>query len=113
MLNKLEDYLSDYVKNREPTFEKYVLTALDNEDHCLIYLESFQGTKILSPDLRNCEFLKDAEIFTADSKVSRHGHNTFKIFCLTEKGRKFAQGLKEEPFAVEKVTLNKTCQKQH
>ena len=95
MANKLENYLSDYVKNNEPTFEKYILAAFENEEHRLFYLASFQGKRVPSVDLRNCEFLKDAELFASDTKVSNNDHNTYKIFCLTEKGQRFAQRLRK------------------
>ena len=49
-----------------------------------------------SSDLKNGELLRDAQLLHEDIRVSRNGRNTYKIYCLTELGRKMAQEIREE-----------------
>ena len=49
-----------------------------------------------SSDLKNCELLRDAQLFNEDTRISRNGRNTYKIFCLTELGKEIADQLKKE-----------------
>ena len=49
-----------------------------------------------SSDLKNCQLLRDAQLFTEDVRISRNGRNTYKIYCLTDLGRKFAQSINKE-----------------
>ncbi len=96
MSQRLANYLSDYIKSRVGVFKKYLLAALDNKDQNLWYLEASEGMIIPSADLKNCELLRDAQLFHEDIKVSRNGRNTYKIFCLTDLGKKLAEELKAE-----------------
>ena len=93
---KLETFLTDYIKSRIGVFKKYLLAALHNKDCCLWYVEYCEGTMLPSADLKNCQLLRDAKLFTEDTKLSRSGRTTYKIYCLTDEGRKIAQELKEE-----------------
>jgi hypothetical protein len=96
MSQRLGEYLSEYIKNRVGVFKKYLLAALDNKDQNIWYLEASSGMIIPSADLKNCELLRDAQLFREDIKVSRNGRNTYKIYFLTDLGRKFAEDLKTE-----------------
>jgi hypothetical protein len=96
MSGKLSDYLSKYIELRVGVFKKYLLAALDNKDQCIWYLESSEGMIIPSSDLKNCELLRDAQIFKEDTRISRNGRNSYKIFCLTELGKQLAADLKKE-----------------
>jgi hypothetical protein len=96
MSEKLASYLAEYIQSRVGVFKKYIIAAFGNKDHCIFYLESSEGMIIPSSDRKNCELLRDASIFTEDTKVSRSGRNTYKIYCLTELGRKLATEIKEE-----------------
>jgi len=49
-----------------------------------------------SSDLKNCQLLRDAQLLTEDVRISRNGRNTYKIYCLTELGRKLAKEIKQE-----------------
>jgi hypothetical protein len=98
---KFETYLTDYIKTRVGTFKKYLLAALDNKDGCLWYLEYSEGMKIPNSDLKNCELLRDAQIFREDTRVTRNGRTTYKIYCLTDMGKKIAQELKDESIVSE------------
>ena len=96
MSQRLGDYLSEYIKGRVGVFKKYLLAALDNKDQSIWYLEASSGMMIPSADLKNCELLRDAQLFREDLKVSRNGRNTYKLYYLTDLGKKIAQELKAE-----------------
>ncbi len=93
---KFENYLVEYIKTRVGIFKKYMLAALDNKDGCVWYLEYSEGMVMPNSDLKNCELLRDAQIFSEDTRLSRNGRNTYKIFCLTENGRKITEEIKAE-----------------
>ncbi len=96
MSQQLGEYLSDYIKGRIGVFKKYLLASLTNKDQCIWYLEASEGMLIPSSDLKNCELLRDAQLFKEDTRVSRNGRNTYKIYCLTDLGRKIAEQIKAE-----------------
>lgn len=96
MSAELGEYLSNYIQTRTGLLKKYLLAALDNKDYCIWYLESTAGMLSPSSDLKNCELLRDAQLFNEDVRMSRNGRNTYKIYCLTELGKKYAKAIKEE-----------------
>ena len=96
MSEELQQYLSNYIQSRVGIFKKYLLSAFDNKDHCIWYLESSAGMLAPSSDLKNCQLLRDAQLLNEDVRISRNGRNTYKIYCLTELGKKFAEGIKKE-----------------
>ena len=59
-------------------------------------------------DVKNCQLLRDANLFTEDTKVSRNGRTTYKIYCLTEEDKKTAQELREESIVSEDELPNQT-----
>jgi hypothetical protein len=96
MSEELGRYLSSYIQSRVGVFKKYLLAALDNKDHSIWYLESTEGMLVPSSDLKNCQLLRDAQLFNEDIRISRNGRNTYKIYCLTELGMKLAAEIKKE-----------------
>jgi hypothetical protein len=96
MSQKLGDFLSEYIKGRVGVFKKYLLAALANKEQSIWYLEASEGMMIPSADLKNCELLRDAQLFREDLKVSRNGRNTYKIYYLTDLGKTIAEELKAE-----------------
>jgi len=96
MSQRLAEYLSEYIKNRVGVFKKYLLAALDSKEQSIWYLQASGGIIVPSSDLKNCELLRDAELFREDIKLSRNGRNTYKIYFLTDLGRKLAEDLKTE-----------------
>jgi hypothetical protein len=96
MSQKFAEYLSEYIKGRTGVFKKYLLAALANKDQSIWYLEASEGMIIPSSDLKNCELLRDAQLFREDTRVSRNGRNTYKIYYLTDLGKKIAEEIKTE-----------------
>ncbi len=93
---QLDQYLSKYIAEKAVTLEKYVLEASNSKDEHFLCMESFQGTLLATQDLRNCEFLRDADIFTEEVTMLRNGgHNSYRVFRLTPKGRELAEDLKQ------------------
>jgi hypothetical protein len=92
-MSLLDQYLSRYIAEKSLILEKYVLEAFNNKDKHILCLESFQGTIMYSQDLRNCEFLRDADIFSEEVTMLRNGHNRYRVFRLTPKGRELAEDL--------------------
>jgi hypothetical protein len=95
-MSQLDEYLTKYITQRSIVLEKYVIEAFDSEDKRVLCMESFQGTILLNDDLKNCEFLRDAEIFSEEIKLHRNGHNCYRVFRLTQKGLRFAEDLKRQ-----------------
>jgi len=93
---KFETYLLDYIKSRVGVFKKYLLAALDSKDCCIWYVEYCEGTIMPSADLKNCQLLRDAQLFREDTKLSRNGRTAYKVYCLTDVGKIIAQELKDE-----------------
>jgi hypothetical protein len=96
MSEELGRYLSSYIQRRVGVFKKYLSAALDNNDQCIWYLESTEGMLVPSSDLKNCQLLRDAQLFTEDLRMSRNGRNTYKIYCLTQLGMKLAREIRKE-----------------
>jgi hypothetical protein len=96
MSEELKEYLSNYIQTRVGIFKKYLLAANDSKDQCIWYLESSEGMLVPSSDLKNCQLLRDAQLFNEDVRMSRNGRNVYKIYCLTELGKKFADSIKKE-----------------
>jgi hypothetical protein len=96
MSQELSEYLSTYIQSRVGVFKKYLLAALENRDQSIWYLESSGGMLVPSSDLKNLQLLRDAQLFTEDTRISRNGRNTYKIYCLTEQGKKLATEIKKE-----------------
>jgi hypothetical protein len=97
MLAEFETYLCDYIKSRIGVYEKCMLAALDNKDDgCIQYLECSEGVFIHNSELKNCELLRDAGLFTEDIKLSHHGRSYYRCFHLTDVGKRFAEALKQQ-----------------
>jgi hypothetical protein len=108
MSAKFETFLNDYMKSRVGVFKKYLLAALNNRDSCFWYIEQIEGMIMPSADVKNCQLLRDAKLFTEDTKFSRNGRTTYKSYCLTEEGKKIAEELKEESIVSEDDLPNQT-----
>jgi hypothetical protein len=96
MSEEFQEYLSNYIQSRVGIFKRYLLAAFDNKDQCIWYLESSEGMLAPSSDLKNCQLLRDAQLLNEDVRISRNGRNTYKVYCLTDLGKKFAEGIKQE-----------------
>ena len=96
MSEELGKYLSKYIQSRVGVLTKYLLAAFENEDCSIWVLEASEGTQLPSSDFKNLQLLRDAQIFTEDVRISRNGRNTYKIYTLTDLGKKFAENIKTE-----------------
>lgn len=96
MSDKLAEYLTNYIQERIGVYKKYIIAAFNSPGHCIWYLESSAGMPVPSSDLKNCELLRDAKIFTEDTRISRNGRNIYKVFCLTDFGNQLAHAMLKE-----------------
>lgn len=114
MSDKLAEYLTNYIRERIGVYKKYIIAAFNSKDHCIWYLESSAGMPVPSSDLKNCELLRDAKIFTEDTRISRNGRNIYKVFCLTDFGKQLAKAMLKEqqvPSEAEEPALNEADKK--
>jgi hypothetical protein len=102
---KFENYMCEYIRERIGVFKKYILAILENKEDCIWYLEYSEGMIMPNSDLKNCEVLRDAGIFREDTRLSRNGRNTYKLYYLTENGRKIAEEIKAESIVSEDEKL--------
>jgi hypothetical protein len=103
MSEELGRYLSEYIQNRVGVMTKYLLAAFENKDCSIWVLEASEGTSLPSSDFKNLQLLRDAQIFTEQFRISRNGRNTYRIYKLTDLGKKFAEKVKAE------CTLSESC----
>jgi hypothetical protein len=98
---KFETFLCDYLKGRVGIYKKYLLALLDNKEGCVWYLLYSEGMIVPNSDLKNLELLRDAGLVREDTRISRNGRNTYKLFFLTDNGRKIAEEMKAESIVSE------------
>jgi len=98
---KFETFLCDYLKGGVGIYKKYLLALLDNKEGYIWYLEYSEGMIVPNSDLKNCELLRDAGLLREDTRVSRNGRNTYKLFFLTENGKQIAEEMKTESIVSE------------
>ena len=96
MTQKFEDFMCEYIQDQTDILKKYLLAASDNQDQYISYLDVSLGTPIPSIDIRNCEVLTDARLFREEVKLTRDGHNRYKLYYLTDLGKKMARQIKEK-----------------
>lgn len=96
MSEEFEESITKYIKSQLEVYKKYLLTALENKNLTISFLDESLGTPVPSMDIRNCEVLTDAQLFKEEIKLTRDGRNRYKHFCLTELGKEIAQKIKQE-----------------
>jgi hypothetical protein len=106
METQLESYLTQYINNRVNVLKKYLLSALEKENGDISFLESFEGSKINNPDLKNCEFLNDAGLFTENPRQIMRSYTCYRIFHLTEVGKRLAIELKKQEAPLGKLQIS-------
>ncbi|XES76808.1 MAG: hypothetical protein ACBZ72_11620 [Candidatus Bathyarchaeia archaeon] len=93
-MSGLDEYLTRYIAERALLLEKYVLNAFDNEEKQFLCPDSLNESAS-DQDIKNCEFLKDAEIFSEETTFVCNGDNRCRVFRLTKKGQDFAEKLRQ------------------
>ena len=96
-----ETYLCNYIKSRIGIYERNMLAALDNEDGCIQFLNCREGVFIRNSDLKNCELLREAGLFTEDIKLSSHGRSSYRLFHLTGVGEICGGPLNKKGYLIE------------
>ena len=101
MTQKFEDFMCKYILTQTSILKKYLLAASDSQDQFIWYMDISLGTLIPSIDIKNCEVLTDAGLFREEIKLTRDGHNRYKLFYLTELGKEMTQQIKEDSYSNE------------
>jgi hypothetical protein len=96
-----DEYICRFVQEHKEFLRRYVLNAYESKDQYVCYLDSSLGTPVPSEDIRNLEFLTEAKLFKEEIKFNRDGRNRYKMFVLTDMGRKMAKHLKAEGYSGE------------
>ncbi len=96
MVQRFEEYIWKYTQEQSGVLKKYLLDAFESKDQNLRYLADSLGTPVPSTDVRNCELLAGAGLLREEMELNRDGRNRYKIFYLTDLGKKMAQQIKEE-----------------
>jgi hypothetical protein len=94
-MSELDEYLTKYITKRALVLEKIVLTAFDSQEKTFLCQNALETPLSREIEIKNCEFLKDVEIFSENTHQS-NGTVQFRVFQLTQKGQGFAEKLKQD-----------------
>jgi hypothetical protein len=93
--------MCNYIQNQTSILKTYLLPASDSQDQYIWYIDMSLGTPLPSIDIKNCEVLTDAGLFREEVKLTRDGHNRYKMVYLTDLSRDITQQIKEDSFSEE------------
>ncbi len=94
----LQDYMCRYMDEKSDELKGCLLAALENKDGYLCILVESLGTPVPSEDLNYSELLTKAGLFWEEEQITRNGRNRYKLFHLTDAGRRVAEQTKDEGF---------------
>ncbi len=94
----LQDYMCRYMDKKSDTFKGCLLAALESKEGYLCTLVESLGSPVTSEELRYSELLTSAGLFWEEEKITRNGRNRYKLFYLTDAGRRIAEQTKAEGF---------------
>jgi hypothetical protein len=75
-----------------------LLAALESKEGYLCMLIESLGTPVPSEDLNYSELLTKAGLFWEEERITRNGRNRYRLFHLTDAGRRVAEQIKDEGF---------------
>ncbi len=87
-----------YMDEKSDTLKGCLLAALESKEGYLCILVESLGTPVPSDELNYSELLTKAGLFWEEERITRNGRNRYKLFHLTEAGRRIAEQTKEEGF---------------
>jgi hypothetical protein len=94
----LQDYMCRYIDEKSNDLKGCLLAALDSKEGYLCILVESLGTPVPSEELNYSELLTKAGLFWDEERITRNGHNRYKLFHLTDAGRNIAELTKDEGF---------------
>lgn len=94
----LQDYMCRYMDEKSDELKGCLLAALENEEGYLCMLVESLGTPVASESLNYSELLTKAGLFWDEERITRNGRNRYRLFHLTDVGRRVAEQIKNEGF---------------
>jgi hypothetical protein len=94
----LQDYMCQYMDEKSERLKGCLVAALESKEGYLCILVESLGTPVVSEDLRYSELLANAGLFWVEEKITRNGRNRYKLFHLTDVGRRIAKQTKVDGF---------------
>ncbi len=98
MAATLQDYMCKYMQEQTEPLEGCLLAALESKEHHLCLLVESLGTSVSSEDVKRSELLVDAGLFREEQRITRNGRNRYKLFFLTDAGRRLAERIKRDGY---------------
>ncbi len=98
MSENLHQYMCQYLEKNIDPFKGCLVAALKSKCEYLSLLDQSLGTPMPSDDIRNCELLAHAGLFREEIRLNRDGRNRYKLFFLTDSGRRLATAIEHEGF---------------
>ena len=83
---------------KSESLEGCLIAALDSQEQNVCLLTESLGTPVPSEELRLCNLLEEAGLFYSEVKITRNGRNSYKLFYLTDEGRRIAEEIRREGF---------------
>jgi hypothetical protein len=99
MVDKLADYMCDYLQSRTESLKGCLIAALNSNEGYLSLLDESLGTPVQNQDLKLCGLLASAGLFRVEIQLTRDGRNRYKLFYLTDKGRELASEAKAQGYS--------------
>jgi hypothetical protein len=98
MAENLQEFMCKYMQQQTEPLEGCLVTALDSQEQNVCLLTESLGTPVPSEDLKLCELLENAGLFRSEAKFNRDGRNRYKLFYLTDEGRRIAEQIRQEGY---------------
>jgi hypothetical protein len=98
MAERLQSFMCKYMQQETQPLEGCLLAAYRSIEGYLCLLTESLGTPVFSEDLRLCELLTNAGLFRDEIKITRDGRNRYRLFYLTDEGRRIAEQISQEGY---------------
>jgi hypothetical protein len=94
----LHDYMCRYMDEKSDELKECLLAALESKEGFLSILVESLGSPVVSEEQNSAELLTKAGLFWEEERMTRNGRNRYKLFHLTDTGRRVAEQTKDEGF---------------
>lgn len=98
MAESLQEFMCKSMQQQTESLEGCLIAALDSQEQNVCLLTESLGTPVPSEDLKLCELLENAGLFRSEVKFNRDGRNRYKIFYLTDEGKRIAEEIRQEGY---------------
>lgn len=95
----LHDYLCRYMDKKSDELKGCLLAALESKEGFLSILVESLGSPVVSENQNSAELLIKAWLFWEEERMTRNGRNRYKLYHLTDTGRRVAMQTKDEGYS--------------